>query len=65
MHGAVACLPLLLRISDQKRQRFRSNPATISDSIPPQIPTEVRYHDGPLGGQAQTSPAEELKDASR
>ena len=50
MHGAVACLPLLLRIPDQKRQRFRSNPAPISDSIPPQIPTEVRHHDGPLGG---------------
>ena len=37
------------RIPDQKRQRFRPKPATISDSIPSQIPTEVRHQDGPLG----------------
>jgi len=43
---------MLLRISNQKRQRFRSNPATISNSLLPPIPTEVRQHDGPLGAIA-------------
>lgn len=30
-----------MRTSDQRRQQFRSKPATISDSIPPHIPSEV------------------------
>ena len=38
-----------LRIPDQKRQRFRSEPATISDPNPPPIPTEACHQDGPLG----------------
>ena len=41
----------VMRIPDQKRQRFRFKPATISDSIPPRLPTEVRHHDGPLEGE--------------
>ena len=38
-----------LRIPDKRRHRFRSKPTTISDSIPPLIPTEVCHHDSPFG----------------
>jgi hypothetical protein len=37
-----------VRIPDQKRQRLRSKPATISDLIRPQIPTEVHHQDDRL-----------------
>jgi hypothetical protein len=52
-----------MRIPDHRRQIFGSKPAAISNSIPPQIPTEVRHQDGPLG-RTQTSAAEEPNDAS-
>jgi hypothetical protein len=52
-------MPASLCIRDKERQRLQSKPATICDSTPPQIPTEVHHESCPLGGRAQVLPVAE------